>query len=743
MTAITARKTIRIPIAALVAFLLALLLFATVGVGQAQAQAYKQEPFACASGLPTRVSDSGSGSYDNNGNLYIPCGSTATNAASIYKIDPQGVRTKVKDVAYDVSDVAPSPTGNFLYLARMNAPPVRLNLTADGTYSQDAAWKLGEYTVDPAVGWKIPEPEGAFIDTDNAGNIYIADGQWSDNGIHTVVKYAPAGGTALTRFGTRHTTWQLGYFYHGLNGLAVKGDGSKVYTVEGGNNRVQVWTRGGTTATSPYTATSSFGGTEANNPDREGYCKYDGWEGKFASPYDIALDATETNLFILNTSCHQVMKFSTGGVYGSSERVGADNVAGDNRPHGFAVAKNGEVYIAQSGVKLALDAPAAPTVSITSGPLTDQPDSDTTPTFGFTSDQAGTTFQCKFDTETYANCTSPHTRTTALSPGSHTFYVKGTNNNLSDEETRTWTVSTTPSTCDPLVNNGTGTLKMGDANANTMNGDATNENFCGMGGDDTISLAGGDDRVDGGSSSDTLSYAMATAGVAINLTNRDVFDPDLQDAGTGYDAPVVNMENVLGSNHGDTIYGDGNANVLTGGDGTSDGADTFYGMAGNDTLNTRDGVADAKIDCGDGTADKAIVDASEATKAVGCETVDSGVVDTTAPRVTSTAPAANATGVLPGANVTATFSEAMMASSINTTTVKLFRAGTTTAIGAVVSYDATTKKATLNPNANLLLGTKYKAVVSTGAKDLANNPLDQNSSLSGLQPKSWTFTISN
>jgi hypothetical protein len=125
--------------------------------------------------------------------------------------------------------------------------------------------------------------------------------------------------------------------------------------------------------------------------------------------------------------------------------------------------------------------------------------------------------------------------------------------------------------------------------------------------------------------------------------------------------------------------------------------------------------------------------------------------DTRAPKVTNTTvPAADATRVAPGVNVTATFSEAMDAittdgdpNTINSNTFKLFRAGTTTAIGAVVSYDATANKAILNPNANLRLGTKYKAVVTTGAQDLAGNRLDQNSSQSGLQQKSWTFTIRN
>ena len=117
--------------------------------------------------------------------------------------------------------------------------------------------------------------------------------------------------------------------------------------------------------------------------------------------------------------------------------------------------------------------------------------------------------------------------------------------------------------------------------------------------------------------------------------------------------------------------------------------------------------------------------------------------DTTRPRVTSTSPAANATGVAPGANVIATFSEAMMASSINGTTFKLFKKGSTTKLSASVSYDGATKKATLDPTNNLRLGTTYKAVVTTGAKDLAGNSLDQISTTTGLQQKAWTFIVRN
>jgi Bacterial Ig-like domain len=42
----------------------------------------------------------------------------------------------------------------------------------------------------------------------------------------------------------------------------------------------------------------------------------------------------------------------------------------------------------------------------------------------------------------------------------------------------------------------------------------------------------------------------------------------------------------------------------------------------------------------------------------------------------------------------------------------------------------------------LARGTKYKAVITTGAKDVAGNQLDQNTTTAGLQQKAWTFTVS-
>jgi hypothetical protein len=114
----------------------------------------------------------------------------------------------------------------------------------------------------------------------------------------------------------------------------------------------------------------------------------------------------------------------------------------------------------------------------------------------------------------------------------------------------------------------------------------------------------------------------------------------------------------------------------------------------------------------------------------------------TAPRVLSTFPKANAKAVALKASLRATFSEKMRACSINTKTFKLFRKkGSTKKLSARVTYNAATKKATLNPTTSLRKGLSYKAVLSPGAKDVAGKSLDQKRTAKGLQQKVWSFTV--
>ncbi|HEV8348412.1 MAG TPA: DUF4082 domain-containing protein [Vicinamibacterales bacterium] len=108
--------------------------------------------------------------------------------------------------------------------------------------------------------------------------------------------------------------------------------------------------------------------------------------------------------------------------------------------------------------------------------------------------------------------------------------------------------------------------------------------------------------------------------------------------------------------------------------------------------------------------------------------------DTTPPTVTSVAPANGATGVSTTATVTATFSEAMNASTITTGTFVL-RNPSNAVVAATVSYNATTRVATLDPSQPLSGSTTYTATItggSAGVNDAAGNPLANN--------VVWSFT---
>ena len=97
-------------------------------------------------------------------------------------------------------------------------------------------------------------------------------------------------------------------------------------------------------------------------------------------------------------------------------------------------------------------------------------------------------------------------------------------------------------------------------------------------------------------------------------------------------------------------------------------------------------------------------------------------------------PARGATNVAIGANVTAQFSEALTATTVNTTSVVL-RDAAGAVVPAAVGYDAGTRTATLDPTAALAAGATYTATVkggSAGVKDLAGNAL--------AADDSWTFT---
>ncbi|WP_461308392.1 calcium-binding protein, partial [Albidovulum sp.] len=99
-----------------------------------------------------------------------------------------------------------------------------------------------------------------------------------------------------------------------------------------------------------------------------------------------------------------------------------------------------------------------------------------------------------------------------------------------------------------------------------------NDTLEGGDGNDRLEGEDGDDHLDGGAGIDEASYALAAGAVNVNLSTGLASD------GYGGTDTLVNIENVRGSAYGDTLTGDGGANVLRG----LGGADTLDGGAGID-----------------------------------------------------------------------------------------------------------------------------------------------------------------
>ncbi len=106
-------------------------------------------------------------------------------------------------------------------------------------------------------------------------------------------------------------------------------------------------------------------------------------------------------------------------------------------------------------------------------------------------------------------------------------------------------------------------------------------------------------------------------------------------------------------------------------------------------------------------------------------------VTTTTPTVTGRTPASGATNVSTATTVTATFSEAMAAATINSTTVRL-SGPSAVQVTSTVTYNAATRTVTLKPTAALANGTAYTATVKASVTNLAGNAMTSDAA--------WAFT---
>ena len=155
---------------------------------------------------------------------------------------------------------------------------------------------------------------------------------------------------------------------------------------------------------------------------------------------------------------------------------------------------------------------------------------------------------------------------------------------------------------------------LGDDTANELIGLGGDDVLSGFGGDDTLGgiggsdtlnggadddtfLSDGDDTIDGDDGIDTVDFSGSAAGIIVDLDIATPGPEDSQDGGV-LDAPPAaggavlfeldDIENVIGTNADDGLFGNNEVNVLQGLDGDDvihsfAGADTLDGGAGTDT----------------------------------------------------------------------------------------------------------------------------------------------------------------
>lgn len=121
--------------------------------------------------------------------------------------------------------------------------------------------------------------------------------------------------------------------------------------------------------------------------------------------------------------------------------------------------------------------------------------------------------------------------------------------------------------------NGDDALQSGNSN-DTMLGGAGNDTFS-VGNDATMRV------VDGGDGTDLLAFSSGfSAGVTVDLSLTS------QTIAPGVALTLTSVENLNGTEAGDTLIGDANANIIYG----WGGDDAIYGGAGNDGINGVDGA---------------------------------------------------------------------------------------------------------------------------------------------------------
>ncbi|WP_417520096.1 Ig-like domain-containing protein, partial [Minwuia sp.] len=122
------------------------------------------------------------------------------------------------------------------------------------------------------------------------------------------------------------------------------------------------------------------------------------------------------------------------------------------------------------------------------------------------------------------------------------------------------------------------TIFGGNAN-DLLDGGDGNDSLAGDADDDIFRSGLGSDTLDGGNGVDVADYSESNAAVGVRLDNG------VTNGGHAAGDVLISIENLTGSDFGDSLFGDGTANLIQGGTGD----DLVQGFSGEDTLDGGDG----------------------------------------------------------------------------------------------------------------------------------------------------------
>ncbi|MFA9461538.1 hypothetical protein [Thiohalorhabdus methylotrophus] len=140
----------------------------------------------------------------------------------------------------------------------------------------------------------------------------------------------------------------------------------------------------------------------------------------------------------------------------------------------------------------------------------------------------------------------------------------------------------------------------GTAVEDRIHGLAGDDTLIGRAGDDRLFGGPGADRLEGGAGFDTAEYVGSSTGVKVDLA-AGKGEGGLADGDT-----LQSVEALVGSDHADSLFGDGRANRLEGGAGDDrlsgrGGPDQLIGGRGADTVTYRGGPSGVEVDLAAGT----------------------------------------------------------------------------------------------------------------------------------------------